>query len=74
MYTRVHICQRYSYGADASAEGVQRDLLPLIEGSTISTKYGNVKSKFFLKKKSTATSRVIFFRFSSRFFVFGLLN
>ena len=28
-------------GADASAEGVQRDLLPLIEGSTISTKYGS---------------------------------
>ena len=37
--------RRYSYGADASAEGVQRDLLPLIEGSTISTKYGNIKSK-----------------------------
>ena len=35
-----------SYGADASAEGVQRDLLPLIEGSTISTKYGNIKSKW----------------------------
>ena len=31
-------------GADASSEGVQRDLLPLIEGSTISTKHGNVNT------------------------------
>jgi len=38
----------HSYGADASAEGVQRDLLPLIEGSTISTKYGNVKTEHIL--------------------------
>ncbi|CAM6034762.1 unnamed protein product [Sphagnum compactum] len=30
------------HGADASSEGVQRDLLPIIEGSTVSTKYGNV--------------------------------
>jgi len=29
-------------GADASAEGVQRDLLPIIEGSAVSTKHGNV--------------------------------
>lgn len=35
-------------GADASAEGVQRDLLPMIEGSTISTKHGNVKTDFVL--------------------------
>ena len=35
-------------GADASAEGVQRDLLPLIEGSTISTKYGNVNTDYIL--------------------------
>ena len=34
--------------ADASAEGVQRDLLPLIEGTTISTKYGNVKTDYIL--------------------------
>jgi len=33
---------------DASAEGVQRDLLPLIEGSTISTKYGNIETDFIL--------------------------
>jgi ATP-dependent HslUV protease ATP-binding subunit HslU len=38
----------HNYGADASAEGVQRDLLPLIEGSTISTKYGNVKTDHIL--------------------------
>ena len=36
------------YGADASAEGVQRDLLPLIEGSTIQTKYGNIKTDHIL--------------------------
>merc|ERR1711907_667954 len=35
-------------GADASAEGVQRDLLPLIEGSTIATKYGNVNTDYVL--------------------------
>jgi len=37
-----------SYGADASAEGVQRDLLPLIEGCSISTKHGNVKTDHML--------------------------
>src|SRR5712672_500391 len=31
-------------GADVSREGVQRDLLPLIEGSTVATKYGPVKT------------------------------
>jgi ATP-dependent HslUV protease ATP-binding subunit HslU len=36
------------YSADASAEGVQRDLLPLIEGSTISTKHGNVETDHIL--------------------------
>merc|ERR1711865_1322536 len=35
-------------GADASAEGVQRDLLPIIEGSTISTKHGNVNTDHIL--------------------------
>jgi ATP-dependent HslUV protease ATP-binding subunit HslU len=34
--------------ADASAEGVQRDLLPLIEGTTIQTKYGNVNTDYIL--------------------------
>ena len=36
------------YSGDASAEGVQRDLLPLIEGSVISTKHGNVNTDFIL--------------------------
>merc|ERR1711907_930143 len=36
------------HGADASAEGVQRDLLPLVEGCTISTKHGNVNTDFIL--------------------------
>lgn len=36
------------FGADVSREGVQRDLLPLIEGSTISTKYGPVKTDHIL--------------------------
>lgn len=35
-------------GADASSEGVQRDLLPLIEGTTITTKHGNVNTDFIL--------------------------
>ncbi|GMI23534.1 hypothetical protein TrCOL_g11278 [Triparma columacea] len=43
------ICSSGDYrGADASAEGVQRDLLPLIEGSTVSTKHGNVNTDFIL--------------------------
>ncbi len=37
-----------SYGADVSREGVQRDLLPLVEGSTVSTKYGQIKSDHIL--------------------------
>ncbi len=35
-------------GADVSREGVQRDLLPLIEGSTVSTKYGTVRTDHIL--------------------------
>ncbi len=37
-----------SGGADVSREGVQRDLLPLIEGSTVSTKHGMVKTDHIL--------------------------
>ena len=37
-----------SGGSDVSREGVQRDLLPLIEGSTISTKYGMIKTDHIL--------------------------
>jgi ATP-dependent HslUV protease ATP-binding subunit HslU len=35
-------------GGDVSREGVQRDLLPLIEGTTISTKYGPIKTDYIL--------------------------
>ena len=43
------ICKRGEYaGADVSREGVQRDLLPLVEGSTVSTKYGMVKTDHIL--------------------------
>ena len=35
-------------GADVSREGVQRDLLPLIEGTTVATKHGPVKTDFIL--------------------------
>jgi ATP-dependent HslUV protease ATP-binding subunit HslU len=38
----------FGKSADASAEGVQRDLLPLVEGTTINTKYGNVKTDYIL--------------------------
>jgi ATP-dependent HslUV protease ATP-binding subunit HslU len=43
------IAKRSEYsGADVSREGVQRDLLPLIEGSTVSTKYGMVRTDHIL--------------------------
>jgi len=43
------ICKRGdSSGPDVSREGVQRDLLPLIEGSTVSTKHGMVKTDHML--------------------------
>lgn len=38
----------FGKSADASAEGVQRDLLPLVEGTTVSTKHGNVKTDYIL--------------------------
>ncbi len=44
------ICRRSEMGggADVSREGVQRDLLPLVEGSTVSTKYGMVRTDHVL--------------------------
>ncbi len=46
------ICARTSEGGfrggDVSREGVQRDLLPLIEGTTVATKYGPVKTDYVL--------------------------
>ncbi|MDD2585266.1 MAG: ATP-dependent protease ATPase subunit HslU [Syntrophomonadaceae bacterium] len=37
-----------SYGPDVSREGVQRDILPIVEGSTVVTKYGPVKTDHML--------------------------
>ena len=43
------VARRSEYaGADVSREGVQRDLLPLVEGSTVSTRYGMVKTDHML--------------------------
>lgn len=40
--------REHSAGADVSREGVQRDLLPLVEGTTVSTRYGTVKTDHIL--------------------------
>ena len=37
-----------NHGADVSREGVQRDILPIVEGSTVVTKYGPLKTDFIL--------------------------
>ena len=42
------VAKRSELGADVSREGVQRDLLPLIEGCTVSTRYGMVKTDHIL--------------------------
>jgi ATP-dependent HslUV protease ATP-binding subunit HslU len=43
------ICKRSEYGGpDVSREGVQRDLLPLVEGCTVSTKYGMIRTDHIL--------------------------
>lgn len=42
------VAKRQEHGGDVSREGVQRDLLPLVEGTTVSTKYGMIKSDHIL--------------------------
>lgn len=43
------VCKKSDHrGGDVSREGVQRDLLPLVEGSTVSTKYGMIKTDHVL--------------------------
>ena len=42
------IAGRESHGADVSRQGVQRDLLPLVEGATVSTKFGMIKTDHIL--------------------------
>ena len=42
------IAGRQQHGPDVSREGVQRDLLPIVEGSTVATKYGPVKTDHIL--------------------------
>ena len=43
------ICKRSELGGgEVSREGVQRDLLPLVEGTTVSTKYGSIKTDHIL--------------------------
>jgi ATP-dependent HslUV protease ATP-binding subunit HslU len=45
---KVALPQGQSHGPDVSRGGVQRDLLPLVEGSTVNTKYGPVKTDHVL--------------------------
>lgn len=42
------VAGREAHGPDVSREGVQRDLLPIVEGSTVTTKYGPVKTDHIL--------------------------
>ena len=42
------VAGRSSNGPDVSREGVQRDILPIVEGSTVNTKYGVVKTDYML--------------------------
>lgn len=42
------IGKKSGHGPDVSREGVQRDILPIVEGCTVNTKYGNVKTDFIL--------------------------
>lgn len=50
---------RFHHSSDASAEGVQRDLLPIIEGSVVNTKHGNVDTSKILFIASGAFHRYV---------------
>ena len=52
------VASKGTSGADVSREGVQRDLLPVVEGATIQTKYGNVKTDHILFIAAGAFSAV----------------
>lgn len=45
---KIAVRERGSMGPDVSREGVQRDLLPIVEGSTVNTKYGPVRTDHIL--------------------------
>ena len=45
---KIAVGNGHSSGADVSREGVQRDILPIVEGSTVVTKYGPVKTDHIL--------------------------
>ncbi len=42
------VAGQHSHGPDVSREGVQRDILPIVEGSTVQTKYGPVRTDYIL--------------------------
>ena len=64
------VCARSdARGADVSREGVQRDLLPLIEGTTVSTKHGPIKTDhilFIASEPSMWQSLLIYYQSQGR--------
>jgi len=42
------IAGKHNHGADVSREGVQRDILPIVEGCTVQTKYGPIRTDYIL--------------------------
>ncbi len=42
------VARSNAHGPDVSREGVQRDILPIVEGSTVQTKYGSIRTDFIL--------------------------
>ena len=47
-----------SHGPDVSREGVQRDILPIVEGTTVTTRYGSVRTDHILFYRSGRIPRV----------------